>query len=574
MITTIRCWLLLLLTILCTSCANQPVQNATLDSSEVLEEHNQEKQPALPLHALDADIMSQLLLMNLASHQSEWEEASSNAHQAAINSRDQRLARVAALLAIKAKDYSRAFEAANLWYELEPDDKDAYNTMLLSLAATGAVDDIRAKYSELLVHDVDDGIKQATGLLLKQPNADAAIDLMTYFVAKYNDVAQVMLSAAYVARGFKRTDLENQWLDNALKIDPDSETAVKMKLAVMPAGEERKALINRYLQTNPSSIDVRLSQAKGYLDEQNYLGAQAIIESVLQDEPDHKFALIQAAIIAEQLNDLTATEKFYKKILRLYPDDDRIRWYMAGVQQQQQRYERAERYYQAITDDQYWFNAQLQVASMRYEMSGLEPALRHLSRLYPETSEQYIDYVIARHYLLFEEQHLDEAMGYINEAVLLLPEDAQFRYARGLLAAQMEQIALAEQDLRYVLQKKPEDANALNALGYTLADQTDRYQEARELIEQALALRPDDGHILDSMGWVLYRQENYAEAIDYLQRAYQLTPDAEVAAHLGEVLWESGQTAEAERVWQEAITQDRDHDALRKTMQHYGISMD
>ena len=124
-----------------------------------------------------------------------------------------------------------------------------------------------------------------------------------------------------------------------------------------------------------------------------------------------------------------------------------------------------------------------------------------------------------------------------------------------MLAEKMDMLNIVEEDLRAILAKEPDNSQALNALGYTLADRTDRYQEAYDLIKHALSLEPNSYYFLDSMGWVLYRLGRHEEAINYLRKAMALTQDPEVAAHLGEVLWVDGDKKEAKKVWETALKQ-------------------
>ena len=126
--------------------------------------------------------------------------------------------------------------------------------------------------------------------------------------------------------------------------------------------------------------------------------------------------------------------------------------------------------------------------------------------------------------------------------------------------------------MRAILARDPNNATALNALGYTLADRTDRHEEALRLISRALELDPGEPAIMDSMGWVLYRTGRYEEALDYLTRAYAEFPDPEVAAHLGEVLWVNGDTDAATQVWQGALLKDPNHKILLSTLERLGIS--
>jgi Flp pilus assembly protein TadD len=126
-----------------------------------------------------------------------------------------------------------------------------------------------------------------------------------------------------------------------------------------------------------------------------------------------------------------------------------------------------------------------------------------------------------------------------------------------------------ESVLRELMKRKPEDPHAFNALGYSLADRNLRLDEARQLITHALKLAPDDAYIQDSLGWVAFRQGQHAEALKILQAAYKARPDAEIAAHLGEVLWVMGQRQEAATVWREGLLLKADNDTLVETMKRF-----
>ena len=164
----------------------------------------------------------------------------------------------------------------------------------------------------------------------------------------------------------------------------------------------------------------------------------------------------------------------------------------------------------------------------------------------------------------------NEAMQLLNGALMTLPDDIALRYTRALLAVGLDQLELAESDLRQIISVEPYNAAAINALGYTLADLTERYDEAEQLILQAYELQPSDASIIDSMGWISYRLGRLREAERYLREAWESMPNAEVAAHLGEVLWVNGKQQEAREFWELGIQMDGDNEVLIKTMQRFG----
>lgn len=174
--------------------------------------------------------------------------------------------------------------------------------------------------------------------------------------------------------------------------------------------------------------------------------------------------------------------------------------------------------------------------------------------------------------ILAERDRPQEAMEVYDEALEAFPSDHDLLYARGLHAFSLGRLDAMEDDFKAILAEDPEDAEALNALGYSLADRTERFAEALSYIERALALKPDDPAILDSMGWVQFRLGNPEQALDYLRKALAAMPDGEIAAHLGEVLWTLGRHDEARRTWKAALDQDPEHEYLLRVISRHDFT--
>ena len=172
--------------------------------------------------------------------------------------------------------------------------------------------------------------------------------------------------------------------------------------------------------------------------------------------------------------------------------------------------------------------------------------------------------------ILQEAGRAQEALQLLNDALLTMPDNTALRYTRALLAVGLDQLELAEKDLRQIIGLEPDNAAAINALGYTLADLTERYDEAEDLILRAYELQPDDPSIIDSMGWISYRKGRLQEAESFLREAWSLLRNAEVAAHLGEVLWSRGQKDEARSLWKLGLELEENNEVLIGTMQRFG----
>ena len=178
---------------------------------------------------------------------------------------------------------------------------------------------------------------------------------------------------------------------------------------------------------------------------------------------------------------------------------------------------------------------------------------------------------IAEGQILLEAGQPETAFTLLTEALDIVGDDTQILYSRALIAVQLDELGSAEQDLRRILDKEPQNAAALNALGYTLADLTDRYGEAETLISAAYALQPEEASIIDSMGWIAFRQGRLEEAERYLREAWGRDNNAEIAAHLGEVLWVMGREEEAEAAWRDGLRVDDANTVLLDTMARFGI---
>ncbi|MBS1236701.1 MAG: hypothetical protein H6R46_1496, partial [Proteobacteria bacterium] len=249
--------------------------------------------------------------------------------------------------------------------------------------------------------------------------------------------------------------------------------------------------------------------------------AREQFKRVVADSPRDAEAMFTIALLALQSDELDEAERYLKRTLDVQPENDQARLYLGQVAEQRKRYDDAIQWYSTVESAEMHFEAQTRLGV-----------------------------VLAR--MLRDAKQYTEAFDVLSRALAELPDNADLLYSRALVAEKLNRIEVAEKDLRRILKKDPKNPNALNALGYTLADRTSRYAEALALIEQALVLKPDDPFILDSLGWVHYRLGNHSEAVR----------DAEIAAHLGEVLWVTGDRNGAESVWKNALQQTPDNEAL------------
>lgn len=534
--------------------------------------------PALPKLELDAKTLENLLLVNLASYQGQWALAAQKAQETAFSTKDYRLARLATLLALRDDDYAKGLSGAELWYELEPDEADPLNMLLITQLGSG---DVEGAKNSIGLHkegkELDAHVKQIAALLTRQKNKASALAAAAHMVEEYQDSAQAALSSAFVAEYFSEFEQSELWVRKALVQRPDWELAAQMKaklLASQDKLDERGAFIADYVKSHPNSVIMQINHAAERLRQGDSDGAYAHIQAVLERKPRDIDVLQYAGALAEDRKDGAAAIRYYQRALNIMPNNDDVRWSLARRYYIEENYKQAERHFDDIRDQNLLFSAQIQVANARYELYGLDSAINTLAGLEPRTEPEYLSLALNRHYLLMSEYQYEEALGAINEVLYFIPDNLDLIYARALVAAELKRIDIAEPDLRTIIAAEPDHANALNALGYTLADQTERYDEARELIEKAVELRPNDAHILDSMGWIAYRQKDYATALEFLEKAYALSEEVEIATHLAEVLWESGEQDRAKEIWLVWVEKDGNNRLLQETMRRYGVAVE
>jgi tetratricopeptide (TPR) repeat protein len=230
-------------------------------------------------------------------------------------------------------------------------------------------------------------------------------------------------------------------------------------------------------------------------------------------------------------------------------------------------------YNQVAEEDGHRFEAQLRRAVLLDDSGKTADAMGLIHELQAragDDAKQLGEVFLLEAELLGKHQHDDTAVAVYDRGLKALPDDTRLLYARALLNDDLDHVDAAVRDLRRVIELKPDSADALNALGYTLADRTDKKDEALSLIQKALVLKPGEPAIIDSLGWAQYRLGHLDEAVQQLKLAYQKQPDAEIAAHLGEVLWVSGHKDEAKKIWDQGQKKDAKNKTLLETIHRLG----
>jgi Flp pilus assembly protein TadD len=239
------------------------------------------------------------------------------------------------------------------------------------------------------------------------------------------------------------------------------------------------------------------------------------------------------------------------------------------VAEEQKRWPQAIQWYEQVQEGDHALNARMRTANVMAKQGKLDQALGYLHKVATDNPDQEVQVTVAEAQLLRDAKRYQEAMDLLAGALKADPDQPELLYDYALTAEKLDRFDVLEENLKKLIKVQPDHAHAYNALGYSLAERGKRLPEARKLIEKALELAPDDSFIIDSMGWVQYREGDLKGAVQTLRRAYDGRPDAEIGAHLGEVLWVMGNRAEANRVWEESLKSAPDNESVRQTIQRF-----
>ena len=527
-------------------------------------------QDDLPVVALEPDVMYDILLGEIAAQRGQAAVATTTLARAAIKTRDPRLAERAALAAIYARRYGDALQAAQLWVELRPNATDAREALATALLELERPAEARVQLEKILAletarNNLDLAYLRAAVVLGRQTNRAAALVIMQSLVEINARTPAAHFSMAHLAVRLGDLDKADATIDRALELRPDWEEAALFKARILVSRKDMlkaQAFYEAFLDRHSGATNVRLNYARYLIDQKQWDKALRHFKRVAADTPDDAETMYAAGLLALQTNRLEEADKYLRRALELRPQNDQARLYLGQVAEQGKRYTEAVKWYGEVAPGENYFDAQARLGVVMARQGDLEAARRHLQGIQAQNDQQRVQQVLAEEQILRDARLYREALQVLNAALRVVPGDKDLLYSRALVADKLGDMALMEADLRSILKADPKHAHALNALGYALTDRTGRHQEALELLQQALALKPDDPYILDSMGWVHYRLGRNAESIKYLRRALEIRSDAEISAHLGEVLWVTGNRREAESIWDRALKDTPDNESL------------
>ena len=539
---------------------------------------------------LDAELFYEIFLGELSTRSGDPGAGFALMLEAARRSGDGQLYRRAADIALQSRSGEYALAAARAWKEALPQAREANRYVLQILIALNKIDET----GSLLRQDLAQSPSRAKATTLAAlPQmygrvSDKALAAKVVEQALVDElgnpatgpVAWVSLGRLRLAAGDKSGALEAarkaQTLDNA------SEDAARLALILMEAGAaDAEPLVTAALAKQPIP-ELRMDYARVLIGLQRYPEAQLQLETVTRDSPDLLDAWLVLATLQSQESRWADAQVSLQRFIERASSSGNVVARQKGLTQayllhsqiaeKQQDYDAAEAWLDRIVKMDDGVEVQMRRASLLARQGKLAQARALLRNLPGSSADAQRMKLLAEVQLLRQQGLYQEAFTVQSELTALAPDDAELVYDQAMLAEKAGKLDTMERLLRQVIAQHPQYHHAYNALGYSFADRGVHLNEARQLIMKALSFAPGDPFILDSLGWLEFRAGNKADARRHLESAYKVRPDAEIAAHLGEVLLSMGDKEGASRTWKEAQRANPENDALKETLKRLGVA--
>ncbi|MDQ6916458.1 MAG: tetratricopeptide repeat protein [Pseudomonadota bacterium] len=527
---------------------------------------------------LTAELVYRMLVGDIALQRGAPALAARAYFEAARDAQDAGLARRATEVALFARQRDLALEAARLWAKLDPT-ADRARQMVATLSLPGAGGDLKAELERVLAEagadakTLGDAFVQLNQALAAQTDKNIVYRLISELAKPYPSVAEAHFAVALAGYNTGLSDLEIsaasvREADRALELKPGWERAALMKADILAKTSPDGAIryLNSFLASAPESRAATGALAQLYVEQKRFAEARGLFQRLLDEDKSDRDIQFAVAAISVQMKDYVTAERIFEELRSAGVDASSVAFYLGQIAEETKRYDEAIARYREVSEGERAWIATLRIATVLAKKGDMDAARRYLASLKPEGRERAIELHQAEAQLLRDAGDYNGAYTVLSSALDADPDSAELIYDVAMVAEKLDRLDEVESRLTRLIELKPDNPQALNALGYTLVDRTPRTAEGLKLIEKALKLAPEDPSILDSMGWAYFRMGNLGDSEKFLRRALADRPDPEIAAHLGEVLWAKGERDHARQVWQSQLKETPDNALLLETV--------
>ncbi len=519
---------------------------------------------------IDEEVLYLLMAAELAGQRNQYDLALDAYLQAAKRVDDPRIAERAVKIGLFLKDERRTQEALAVWLEKDGKNLGARKFALLlaikNANRKSAVENINAMLQEDPA-GFEAGLLELIKLFEKEGRAQFTYDALEEVSTQQPTQVSVLFLQAVLATMLPDNALAQEKISKALELQPDWNKAVIFQAQLAGrTGDLVKA--RRYLEKAvkqaPEDLQLRKMLIEVLVNTEAYDDAIRVCQNVLDEKPDDAESLVSIALIYAQQNQLDKAENYLEKLLSNPEWDDQASFYLGKLEMQKRRPEKALAWFDKVVDPRMAFDADMAGLSIVMNLKRQDEVEQRVLRMENKYPEQRLRILTTKAEFLNQQGDYQQAFDVLSAVLKEGPDNRDVLYARALIAEKMNRLDLLEADLLSILRKNPDDIGALNAMGYTLTDRGERYDEAEKYLKRAIELQPNEAVIIDSYGWLLFKKGQVEQALVYLQQAYDKQPENEIAAHLIEVLWSVGSKKEAKELFDSAYKKSPDDEYLLK----------
>lgn len=517
---------------------------------------------------LTSAMLYRLLVAEVAGQRGQLDLAVQQYLRAARESRDPKVVERAARIAVYARDDAAALDSAKLWAEVNPEDVEAHQVAAAMYVRAGKVVEAKAhleKMISLSEQGQNKGFLLVTALLSKEKDKQLALGVMEQLIETRQNDAEALYAYSQLAMLVGELNKARQAAEKVRELQPASADAhILYSNILIRQGKKTEAFagLHSVVSQYPGNSALRHYYARRLVDEKRYNDAREQYVQLLQAAPDNEEAPYALGLLALQTHDFAEAETYFQKLIKQNKFVSESNFYLGQIAESRNQADAAAVAYEQVTGGQHFVEAQIRIALIEARKGEVQKARERLQDIRVESADMELRLVLAEGELLQEAKMYKEAFEFYNETLTKAPENSQLLYARAMAAEKIERTDVSIADLTTIVKREPGNVQALNALGYTLVDRTENLKDGLAYIQKAYNLQPDDPAIIDSLGWAHYRSGNHAEALKYLRMAFEKLKDGEVAAHLGEVLWVTGDKDSARHIWDEALRDTPSHKVL------------
>ena len=524
------------------------------------------------------DQLYEAIVSELSAQRGRVSEAGESYFDLAMSTRDLTVIQRAIQFASVNRDTNALLQLGMLWAEIEPENPQPQLLLSIQFLESGAFAQAMSHMARVLElgGSIDFAALAArTGELNPQDRA-VLIENLRQLRNEYSE--QITIQATLVQLLAQNGDFEEALEEIELLKDA---TALTANIVVIEAqilqNLDQTARALRVMRNGVARFDsnknLRLTYARLLIGNEDFELAQQQFQILVEQDPQDWETLYSIALIDTQLENFDRAIAAYTKLIGVDQRADESQYNLGVIYQEQGELEKSiEHFRQVRIGTNNFLAAQQQATRLSIQLGRLDDAHTWLSRLSRGQPRLDVLFTTIESGLLIQEGHPDAAQQLLNTALNKYPNETDLLFSRVIYYDSISDREGSERDLQQIISMLPEDSRALNHLGYMLADQTTRYDEALELIERAIAISPDDPAIIDSLGWALYKVGRFEEALVQMRRAFAAFPDDEVASHLGEVLWALERFDEAMRVWQDALETDPESPLILEAMERLQVA--